>query len=93
MAAGKILIVGLGSAGRRHARNFRQLGFDNLIFLRSGRPDVIVQALPSGPQVHNLSEALADDIAATVIATSSALHLDAAIPLTEQDCPLFVENR
>ena len=92
MAVGKILIVGLGSVGRRHARNLQQLGFENLVFLRSGRPEVIDEALPLKTQVHSLSEALTHDPTAAVIATPSALHLDVALPLAEHGCHLFVEK-
>ena len=92
MAVGKILIVGLGSAGRRHAKNLQQLGFENLVFLRSGRPDVIDDDLPRGTHVRELSEALTHDLTAAVIATPSALHLDVALPLAEHGCHLFVEK-
>ena len=67
MAVGKILVVGYGSVGRRHAKNLQQLGCDNLVFLRSGRPDVIDQVPPPGEQVNDLSEALGHDISAAII--------------------------
>lgn len=92
MAVGKILVVGYGSVGRRHTENLRHLGCDDLVFLRSGRPDVIDQVSPRGEQVHDLSEALAHDIVAAIIATPSAKHLDTALPLAKHGCHLFIEK-
>lgn len=92
MAIGKILVVGYGSVGRRHVKNLRKLGFDNLVFLRSGRPDVIDQAPPPGKQFCELSEALAHDIRAAIIATPSASHLEHALPLAKHGCHLFIEK-
>lgn len=92
MAVGKILIVGYGSVGRRHTENLRQMGCDDLIFLRSGRPSVIDQVPPPGQQVHQLAEALTHDIVAAVIATPSAMHLDVALPLAKHGCHLFIEK-
>ena len=88
----RILIVGYGSVGRRHARNLRELGCRNLLFLRSGRPDAIDQTPPPGRVVSTLPQALALEPLAAVIATPSALHLDAAFPLAERGCHLFIEK-
>ena len=92
MAAGKILIVGYGSVGRRHARNLEKLGCENLVFLRSGRPNTIDQVPPPGEQIRDLHEALDHDFLAAVIANPSAMHLDAALPLAKRGCHLFVEK-
>ena len=92
MAVGKILIVGYGSVGRRHTKNLQQLGCDNLVFLRSGRPNTIDQVPPPGEQVSDLSEALAHDIVAAIIATPSSAHLDTALPLAKRGCHLFIEK-
>lgn len=92
MPEGKILVVGYGSVGRRHAANLQHLGCNNLIFLRSGRPDVIDQTPPPGEQISDVTEALALGVSAAIIATPSALHLDAALPLAEHGCHLFIEK-
>lgn len=92
MAIGKILVVGYGSVGRRHVRNLQKLGFDNLVFLRSGQPDVIDQVPPPGEQFSELSEALAHDVRLAIIATPSAKHLEAALPLAKHGCHLLIEK-
>ena len=92
MAIGKILVVGYGSVGRRHVKNLRQLGCDNLVFLRSGQPDVIDQVPPPGEQFRDLAEALAHDIRAAIIASPSAKHLETALPLAKHGCHLFSEK-
>jgi len=92
MALGKILVVGYGSVGRRHARNLQRLGCDNLVFLRSGQPNVIDQVPPPGEQVGELSKALAHNVVAAIIATPSAKHLDVALPLAKHGCHLFIEK-
>ena len=92
MAVGKILVVGYGSVGRRHTKNLQHLGCDNLIFLRSGRPNTIDQVPPPGEQVSDLTEALTHDVSAAVIATPSAAHLDVALPLAKHGCHLFIEK-
>ena len=92
MAVGKILVVGYGSVGRRHTKNLQQLGCDNLIFLRSGRPNTIDQVPPPGEQVSDLSEVLKHDLSAAIIASPSAAHLDVALPLAKHGCHLFIEK-
>ena len=92
MAVGKILVVGYGSVGRRHTKNLQLLGCDDLIFLRSGRPNTIDQVPPPGEQVSDLSDALAHDVVAAIIATPSAAHLDTALPLAKHGCHLFIEK-
>lgn len=92
MAVGKVLVVGYGSAGRRHTKNLLQLGHDNLVFLRSGLPDVIDQEPPPGELVRDVTEALAHDVAAAIIATPSAKHLDTALPLANHGVHLFIEK-
>ena len=85
-------MVGYGSAGRRHAMNLRDAGAENLIFLRSGRPAVLDQSPPPGEQVRDLSEALAHNVCAAIIATPTAMHLDCALKLAEHGCHLFIEK-
>jgi len=87
----KILIVGYGSAGRRHARNLGALGCRHLLFLRSGRPNTM-DDLPPGEVVTTLAQALDREPLAAVIATPTALHLQTALPLAAEGCHLLIEK-
>jgi predicted dehydrogenase len=88
----KILIVGLGSVGRRHLRNLVALGQKDLVLLRSGMstlPDTDLEGLPVA---RDLDAALRFKPEAAVIATPTALHLHTAIPLARAGCHLLLEK-
>ena len=86
------MIVGWGSVGKRHARNLQELGYNNLLFLRSDRSDGRNQEQPHGVVVSTLEDALAYKPVAAVIGTPTALHLETAVPLAEHGCHLFIEK-
>ena len=88
----KILIAGLGSIGRRHLRNLRLLGEQDLLLYRTRRstlPDDELQGLPFET---DLAAALAHKPEAVIIANPTALHLQIAIPAAEQGCHLLLEK-
>jgi len=85
-------MVGLGSAGRRHLRNLRALGCDNLHLLRTHRSTLPDDDLTGMPTHTDLVAALAQGPAGVVIATPSSLHLEAAIPAANAGCHLFIEK-
>lgn len=90
----KILIAGLGSIGRRHLRNLRALGMQDLIILRSGRstlPD-LEQETAGLRVVSDLGEALAQGPQGVVVATPTTLHMDVAIPAARAGCSLLLEK-
>ena len=89
----KILIVGLGSIGRRHLRNLQRLDIDDIVLLRSGRSSLPDEELRGIPTEHNLCNALKRHRpTAVVISNPTALHLDIAIPAVEAGCHLLLEK-
>lgn len=74
---GWILIAGYGSIGRRHFRNLKKLGYDDVRLLRSGRtPPEGFETPPDAEEYRDLNEALADDPAVVIVANPSALHAE-----------------
>lgn len=88
----KFVIAGLGSIGRRHLRNLRALGENDILLLRTGRSSLPDDELTGLPTVNELREALASRPQAVIISTPTSLHLDIAIPAAEVGCHLFLEK-
>ncbi len=102
----KILIVGLGSAGQRHARNLRALLGDRVELLAwrvRGLTHVITPALQADysrnveTEYHikafeDLHHALAEKPDAAFITNPTSHHLSAAQACAEQNCHLFIEK-
>lgn len=88
----KILIVGLGSVGRRHLRNLAALGQRDVVLLRSGKATLPESELEGYAAVHDLEAALRARPAAAVIATPTAMHLETAVPLARAGCHLLLEK-
>lgn len=89
----KILIVGLGSIGRRHFRNLRALGENDLVLLRSLKATLPDDELVGFPVETDLASALKNHRPdAVIVANPTALHLDIAIPAAEAGCHLLMEK-
>lgn len=88
----KYLIVGYGSIGRRHFQNLKNLGEDDVLFLRTGRSTLEDQELGSIPIEKDLQAAIRHRPDAAIIATPTAIHLDLAIPLAEEGISLMIEK-
>lgn len=102
----KMLIVGLGAAGQRHARNLKAILGDRVELLafrsRNTSPcltkqfEVIPDADPAvslGITVFtNLNEALAAQPDAVIIANPSSLHLSVASAAAAAGCAIFIEK-
>ncbi|MEW6566797.1 MAG: Gfo/Idh/MocA family oxidoreductase [Chloroflexota bacterium] len=90
----RFLICGLGSVGRRHLRNLRALGQEDIVLLRSGKSTLPDNDAMRGLSVEsNLSLALdkwRPD--AVIVSNPTALHLDVAIPAAEAGCHLLIEK-
>jgi predicted dehydrogenase len=88
----KIMIVGLGSIGRRHFRNLLALGERDLLLYRT-RLSTLPDDELSGFQVEtDLQTALAQKPAAVIISNPTALHLEVAIPAAQAGCHLMLEK-
>lgn len=88
----RILIVGLGSAGKRHLRNLHALGVRDLSAYR-------VRGQPLGPldgmvrAYTDLEEALERERPeVVVVANPTALHLPVALAAARRGCHLYIEK-
>ena len=89
----KILIVGLGSIGTRHAKNFSQLGYDNLVGFDPlpDRRRVFKKEL-SCKVVSTLDDGLNEQPDLCVIASPNCFHIEQAIKAAKHGCHLFIEK-
>lgn len=93
VASLKVLVVGCGSIGRRHARNLRILGVDHISAL--DRVPSLAQALAEevgGTCYGDLDEALGGSPDAVLICTPPQSHLTMAEAFTDARCALFIEK-
>jgi predicted dehydrogenase len=86
----RILIAGLGSIGRRHLGNLRQLGSDDISLYRT-RPEPLKEA-PELPVFTNLGQALAARPDVVIVSNPTAHHLEVALPAARAGCHLFIEK-
>jgi len=87
-----ILIVGLGSVGRRHLANLRALGWTDIRVLRSSLatlPDMDLQGVPVSTR---LEEALDPAPLAVIVAAPTALHLPMALAAARAGAHLLIEK-
>jgi predicted dehydrogenase len=86
-------MVGLGSIGRRHARNLRRLGVTRLSAYRTGRGTLPVDAdLGDIPLFATLDEALATKPDIVFVTNPSSLHLHIARAAVASRSHLFIEK-
>lgn len=102
----KILLVGLGAVGQRHARNLRQiLGAEaDLLVYRTQRQtpfltDTLTLAGETNPETalqlksfSTLDEALAQKPQAVIVANPTSLHLETSLRAAAAGCHLFIEK-
>ena len=102
----KILMVGLGSIGQRHARNLRTLLGASLELLayrvrRSGQIITSALTIEPGADVEtrydvkvflNLEEALDEKPDAVFIANPNSMHIPIALAAADEGCHLFIEK-
>jgi len=88
----KFLIAGLGSIGRRHLRNLRALGENDIILYRTHRSTLPEEELSGLPVETDLQAALAHKPDAVIVANPTALHLEVAIPAAQAGCHILLEK-
>lgn len=88
----RFLIAGLGSIGRRHLRNLRLLGQDDILLYRTHQSTLPDEELDGLPVETDLQAALAKRPDAVIIANPTALHLEVAIPAARAGCHLLLEK-
>lgn len=91
-STGRVLIAGFGSAGRRHYRNLRHLGYRDFVFLRSGLGTIEDEEIRQYPSAKGIDDALAYGPQIAIVATPSALHLDIALAAAVSGCDLYIEK-
>ena len=88
----KILIVGLGSIGRRHLRNLRALGERDILLFRTHRATLPDEDLDGLPVFTDLHQALAEKPDGVIIANPTAAHLSTALPAARAGANLLIEK-
>lgn len=89
----RILICGLGSIGRRHLRNLKTLGVQELMLLRSGKSTLPDDELEGIPVEHDLQAALKRwQPDAVVVSNPTSMHVDTAATALRQGCYVLLEK-
>lgn len=87
-----ILIVGLGSIGRRHLKNLKALGHKNFVLYRTGKSTLPDKEIDDIPTEYDLVKALAHKPIATIIANPTSLHIPVALAAARSGSHLFLEK-
>lgn len=88
----RILVVGTGSVGLRHARNLHALGARVAVYRYRARADA-GHDLPGGVTVvSDWQAAIADGVDGVVVANRTDLHLDVALQAAAAGRHLFIEK-
>ncbi len=96
MSSPYILIVGIGSAGRRHAKNLSSLGASIACF--DPRPDRLSQAQAELTSIINVYDSFkrvvsdVDHFAGVVIASPPSFHVEQALTFLECGIPVLLEK-
>ena len=88
----KILIVGLGSIGRRHLNNLIMAGYDDIILYRTGHSTIQDNELSNFHTETDLAKAFSYNPQVVIICNPTALHLQVAIEAAQFGCDLLIEK-
>ena len=90
----RVLLVGYGSIGRRHAKNIRSIRpAVNLTLLRREKSDVAnSKDVEADAVVTRIEDAIRSKPDAAVIATPTDRHIESLLPLLEAGIPCYVEK-
>ncbi|MBK7937156.1 MAG: Gfo/Idh/MocA family oxidoreductase [Lewinellaceae bacterium] len=88
----KVLIVGLGSIGRRHLQNLAALGVRQLAAVTRSRCALPADGLPSFLSFDQLETGLMWRPDAVFICNPTASHLETALMAARAGCHLFLEK-
>lgn len=89
----RVLLVGCGSIGKRHLRNLKALGLDDLHAF-DPRPDRVKEAAEQtgANPCTKLEEGLERKPDIALICTPNSLHIPAALSAARAGCHLFIEK-
>lgn len=88
----KFLIAGLGSIGRRHLRNLKTLGQNDIILYRTHQATLPDSELCDHPTYTDLDEALAQKPDGVIVANPTSMHLSVAQAAAEAGAALLIEK-
>ncbi len=88
----KFLIAGLGSIGRRHLRNLKALGQNDLVLYRTHNATLPDAELAEYPTFTELDLALEQKPDGVIISNPTALHLSIALPAAKAGAALLIEK-
>jgi len=91
--SGKFLVVGCGSIGRRHLRNLKTLGLDDLQAFDPALENLAQANEETGAKVFtDFETALKQKPDVCFICSPSSLHFEQSLAAAQQNCHLFVEK-
>jgi len=88
----KIVIVGLGSIGRRHLRNLLALGERDIVLCRTHRSTLPEDELKDFRVETDLRAALALGAQAVIVSNPTSLHVETALEAARAGCAVFLEK-
>jgi predicted dehydrogenase len=88
----KILIIGLGSIGKRHAKNLLKLGYKNLIFCSKQKKLDRISSFKTINVFNKLNLALEQNPDIALICNSTNIHCKTAIKGAKNNCNVFIEK-
>jgi len=86
----KILIIGLGSIGRRHLSCLQRIGGLDLAAFRTAKGTLFEQS--DIKEFFSRSEALQFKPEGVIVANPTALHVDESLPFLENGIPVLIEK-
>jgi len=86
----KILIVGLGSIGQRHAACLQKINGVEIAMLRTSKGTLKEKS--GFTEFHNLEDALAYQPDGVVVANPTSLHVETALPFLQQGIKTLIEK-
>jgi predicted dehydrogenase len=88
----KFLIAGLGSIGRRHLRNLKTIGEQDIILYRTHKSTLPDDDLSKYQVETDLESALGHYPDAVIVSNPTSKHLEVAIPAVDAGCHLLMEK-
>jgi predicted dehydrogenase len=86
----RLLLIGLGSIGRRHLGHLQQIGGLDLAALRTQKGQIKKEG--NITEFYNLEEALDFNPDGVIISNPTSLHVETAIPFLEKGIKVLIEK-